>query len=117
MTEHSMSKVGEWVLTGKSGREYPFVVYTRDTDFKALSAIYVMSKRTVKPGSGGGTHYIIYIGQTGDLSDRPLNHHKKACFDREGADHVSIYLVEGGEKKRLEIEADLIEAYDPPCNG
>ncbi len=111
-----MAKVGNGMaVKGKSGQSYSFAVYTRDTEFKALGALYLMSKRTPKP-DGGGSHQFLYIGQTGDLSNRPLNHHKKSCFDKCGADHVSVYL-EPNEKKRLEIETDLIQGNDLPCNG
>jgi hypothetical protein len=55
------------------------------------------------------------VGQTGDLSNRPLNHHKKACFDRHGANALLI-LLESSERSRLAIERDLITALNPPCN-
>jgi hypothetical protein len=110
-----MSKVGEMTLKGESGNDYEFTVYTRDTDFKALGAVYVQSKRTIKSG-GGGSHDLIYVGQTGDLSGRPLNHHKKDCFDKHGSNCVSI-LLEENEKRRLAIETDLINGNKWPCNG
>lgn len=99
------------VLTGKSGAKYSFVVYARAQKFNPVGAIYVMSKRL-----DDGRYSIIYIGQTGDLSSRPLNHHRTACFDKHGADHLLIH-VEQDAKKRLAIETDLIQAYQPPCNG
>ncbi|MBU6449641.1 MAG: GIY-YIG nuclease family protein [Rhodospirillales bacterium] len=111
-----MSKIGEMTLKGVSGKTYIFQVYSRSTEFKALGAVYVMSKRTQKSGESGGTHDFLYIGQTGDLSNRPLNHHKKSCFDRRGADHVSVHII-SDEKQRLNTETDLIRAYSLPCNG
>ncbi len=57
-----MAKISNMILTGKSGRKYDLIVYTRDTTFKALAAVYVMSKR-----NPNGNHDICYIGQTGDL--------------------------------------------------
>ena len=74
----------------------------------------MQSVRTPKAG-GGGSHQFIYVGQTGDLSNRPLNHHKKGCFDRHGANSLLIH-VEANERSRLTIERDLIELLDPPCN-
>src|SRR5437660_399254 len=34
---------------------------------------------------GTGTHTWLYVGETGDLSDRPLSHERKPCFDKNGA--------------------------------
>jgi len=97
-------------LTGKSGAIYSFVGYARTQKFNPVGAIYVMSKRLENKNLS-----LIYIGQTGDLSKRPLNHHRTACFDRHKADLLLIY-VENDDKKRLAIETDLIQAYDCPCN-
>jgi len=115
MTEFNVPKLGEIALTGESGQTYTFTVYTRETDFYALGAVYLMSKRTSKLGGEGATHAFIYIGQTGDLSDRPLNHHKTECFDKHGANCVSVYL-ESDEKKRFAVETDLVRKNKPPCN-
>jgi hypothetical protein len=110
-----MPKFGTIELKGASGRKWSFTAYPRETEFRAVGAVYVQSVRT-KKADGGGSHEFIYAGQTGDLSDRPLNHHKKACFDRHGANCLLIYQ-EDNEKTRLAIEADLIENYKFPCNG
>jgi hypothetical protein len=109
-----MAKITTITLTGKSGTTYELGFYPRSDTFKALGAVYVQSKRTLKP-DGTGNHDMIYVGQTGDLSSRPLNHERKACFDKHGADHLLLYLEEN-EKKRFEIETDLRQAYDPVCN-
>jgi len=106
-----MASLGTITLTGKSGDEYAFNIYARSTDFKAIGAVYVMSRV-----NDNGRYAIIYIGQTGDLSDRPLNHHKSACFDKHKADKVLVH-AESKESTRLNIETDLVRAYDPTCNG
>ena len=109
-----MAKLGKIELKGASGNSWSFDVYPRDTEFKAVGATYVQSVRTAKP-NGSGSHDFIYVGQTGDLSNRPLNHHKKTCFDRHGANALLI-LVENSERTRLSIERDLINSLKPPCN-
>ena len=111
-----MSKIGTMTLTGGSGKKYQFNVYPLDTEFKALGAVYYISKRTKKADDTGGTHEQIYIGETGDLSDRFDNHHKEECFAIYEANCVSIHQ-ESDERTRLDIESDLIDPYDPPCNG
>jgi hypothetical protein len=112
--EADVAKLGTIDLKGASGASWTFDVYPRETTFRALGAVYVQSVRTPKAG-GGGSHQFIYVGQTGDLSNRPLNHHKKGCFDRHGANALLIY-VEGSERTRLAIERDLINSLKPPCN-
>jgi len=105
-----MANLGNISLTGKSNTAYSFAIYPRSQEFKAIGVIYVMAKKT-----NGSSYSLIYIGQTGDASKRPFNHHRKDCFDRNGADHV-LLLVESAEKRRLEIETDLIQNYSTPCN-
>ncbi len=101
-------------LTGVSGTDYEFTIYTSADNFKAVGGVYCMSKRTVNK-EGKGEHATIYIGQTGDLSTRFDDHHKQKCFDKHGANRISIHLV-SDKKKREAIEEDLIKAYQPPCN-
>ena len=57
----------------------------------------------------------IYIGQTGDLSERFDSHHAMDCIDREGATHIHVHLNSSAEETRREEERDLIDSYDPPC--
>ena len=109
-----MARLSTMTLTGASGAEYAFNVYPRSDTFKALGAVYFMSVRTVKT-DGTGSHTWVYVGETGDLSKRPLNHHRKACFDRQGANALLIH-AQSDRSTRLAIETDLREAYDPPCN-
>jgi hypothetical protein len=109
-----LARLGTINLKGASGASWTFEVYRRDTAFRALGAVYVQSVRRQK-ADGGGSHQFIYVGQTGDLSNRPLNHHKKGCFDRAGANALLIY-VEANERTRLAIERDLTASLDPPCN-
>jgi len=97
------------VLTGASGKKYTFYVYPWGTEFKAVGGVYAVLK------NNGSTNSVIYIGQTGDLSERFDNHHKKDCFRRHGATHIAAF-VEGNEQARLAAESDLIAAYNPPCN-
>jgi hypothetical protein len=109
-----MPKLATISFTGKSGRKYEFTVYSRDTEFKDLGAVYFMTKRVVDK-DGKATHDEIYVGQTDSLKRRPLNHERKPCFDKHKADCVCVYLEEE-KKTRLAIETDLRERYDPPCN-
>src|SRR6266436_986834 len=79
--EAVVAKFGTIKLKGASGKSWTFDVWPRDTEFNALGVVYVQSVRTRK-ADGTRTHRFIYVGQTGDLSHRPLNHHMKGCVDR-----------------------------------
>lgn len=108
-----MTKHGTLTLTGQSGTEYPFNVYSLDSYFGEVSAVYVVTKRYMK--GDNYSHTIIYIGQTDNLKERFDNHHKQVCFDENDANTLCVHQ-ELSEKTRLTIETDLIEAYSPSCN-
>lgn len=104
-----MAKETTVTLKGVSGRSYDFDVYPWGTSFKPVGAVYTVLKKN-------GTNFsILYIGQTGDLSERFNNHHKRPRFDRNGKTHIGIHL-ESAESRRFDIETDLVRNYSPVCN-
>lgn len=109
-----MAECGTPTFTGTSGEKYEFTAFSRNTKFKAVGAVYFMTRR-LKRSEGGFRHAHIYVGETENLSKRPLNRQRKVCFDKKGANCVCIYL-ESSESKRLKIAAGLRNKYDPPCN-
>jgi excinuclease UvrABC nuclease subunit len=70
----------------------------------------------LRKGYQNGNYDVLYVGQTGDLSERFDNHHKKPCLDRNRKTHVAA-MVEPSEARRLSVEADLIRKYHPNCNS
>lgn len=94
-------------LRGKSGTSYDFDVYPWGQQFNPVGAVYVVLQT---PADG-----IIYVGQTGDLSERFEAHHKTACFQLHGRRYIGVH-AESSEQWRFAIEADLIANYRPPCN-
>ena len=102
-------------FVGKSGTKYTFYIYPLNATFKAVGGVYVFTKATQAAG-GGETHKVIYVGQTGDLSSRFTDHHKQPCIDRNGANRICV-RAEASEATRLAIEKDLVDNYNPPCNG
>jgi len=96
---------------GASGTAYEFEVHAWGTQLRAIGGVYLVLK---KPPSDD--YKVLYVGQTGDLSERFDNHHKESCFTRNGRTHIGA-RVEESEARRLAIEADLIRKYSPPCNG
>jgi excinuclease UvrABC nuclease subunit len=92
--------------TGISGTTHTFTRYPLNTSFTAVGGVYLILKQD----------NLLYVGQTGDLSARFNDHHKEACWTRHGADGMAVIGV-SLERDRLRIEKDLIDNYDPPCNG
>ena len=56
-----------------------------------------------------------YVGETDDLEDNFMFHRKQTCFDKKGATHICVHLDSAGESRKAK-EADLLAAYDWPCN-
>ena len=112
--EEKMGELSTVMFKGVSGSQYNFRVYTWDTTFKAVGAVYVVTRRYLQ----NGRYYYdnIYVGQTGDLSERFDDHHKAFCFRNHRANCICVH-VEGNRSHRLAIETDLIRALRPPCNN
>ena len=108
-----MSKLSTISFKGESNKSYSFNVYTLDSNFNEIPAVYVVTNRSKSKDSY--SHTTIYIGHTDNLKERFENHHKQACFDKHDANALCIHQ-ESSEKQRLAIESDLIEAKNPPCN-
>ena len=108
-----MPKLGTVSLKGRSEKAYEFAVYPRADVFKPLGAVYVLAKRIPRPQ--GGDYTWVFLGQTADISKRPFDETHKACIDRHEANSVCL-LIESDAAARRAIEADLAQAYDPPCN-
>jgi hypothetical protein len=100
---------------GISGNSYTFNVHPWGVSLRSIGGVYVVTRAKPKL-QGGRNHDVLYVGQTGDLSERFDNHHKADSFRRHGATDLCA-MTEQSEKTRLAIEADLIAGYNPPCNG
>ncbi|MGB3313250.1 MAG: hypothetical protein WBB85_02465 [Albidovulum sp.] len=108
-----MSKVGTVAFTGQSGTEYGFDVYSVDTQFNDVSAVYAMSTR--KNDSGTYKHSVNYIGESGELGTRLAEHEKWPCATTHGTNAICVHRI-NGDTARLKVEADLRARYNPPCN-
>lgn len=109
-----MAELEKVIFAGGSGTRYNFTAYSNDTDFNPVGAVYVITKR-YQNNKDGYSYSIIYIGQTGDLSERFDDHHKSSCFSKYNANSICIFPEEN-EQRRLDIESDLLDNYSPPCN-
>jgi len=111
-----MAYKGNITYQGASGKDYIFKVYEKSTTFNDVGAVYLITKSQYKKAKDRWYHSLIYIGQTQDLSARFDNHHKENCFKEKQYNRICVYRV-NGEKTRLKVEKDLLDNYDPPCNG
>ena len=97
-------------LEGESGKEYGFIVYSLEQEYKeGVIAIYAFIKENI-----AGIIEVIYIGQTTDLSQRFINHHKEEKIEEYQATHIAIRIEQ--EDQLDKVEKDLIKKHNPPCN-
>jgi len=106
-----MAKLFTMPFNGESGKQYEFDFYDISSGWHEVTGIYIVayynkSKNTVRS---------IYVGETDNLKNRFLAHHKQTCFDENYA-NVLGWMGEPNEKTRLSIEDDLLKSLKPPCN-
>jgi hypothetical protein len=110
-----MAAIGSLTLTGASGASYTFQIFPWNTTFNPVAAVYVVTKR-LPAENGDFRHDVLYVGETGSLSERFASHHKADAMERRQANCINV-LQERNAEVRLRIEADLIASHNPPCNG
>ena len=96
---------------GASGTSYTYYVYSLPPNFSSQAGNYIFAKR-----DGLGGWKAVYIGQTGDLSQRFGDHHAEACVRRNGATHIHAHL-NAAKIDREREEADLLAAHSTYCNA
>jgi hypothetical protein len=109
-------KYGSITFTGKSGEKYLFDAWSIETRFKALAAVYFVTRRALENTTyNRASHDNIYIGQTANLADPFDTHSRFACFVKYQANCVCVHLLEEQER-RNEVESDLLESHSTHCN-
>ena len=109
-----MGKIADATFKGKFGT-YAFEVYTTDTIFNSVGAVYIFSKRIVGL-DGKGTHTFLYIGQTNSLRERISNHERLPCVRRHGVNCICVHR-DGDANSRQHKEIDLLSVNKTPCNA
>lgn len=101
------------ILQGKSGEKYSgFEIFEKnDDDILECGAIYVFLHK-----KENNKYQILYIGQSKNPERRMSDHEKWPCVTRHGCTHIAIKKTPGGKTVRCNIEKDLIQHYNPPCN-
>ena len=109
-----MEKIADATFEGKFGT-YAFDVFTTDTLFNSVGAVYIFSKRDVGP-DGRATHTFLYIGQTESLKERIPNHEKWHCANNYGVNCICVHS-DNDVNSRLRKEVDLRAVNKTPCNA
>ena len=83
------------------------------------AALYVI----MRPAEEQGSYYIIYVGESGNLSERGFykNHHKYECWiEKAGSEDklfIGIYTMPNStEEERKKLESEILKKTKPPCN-
>ena len=95
---------------GVSGKTYKYWVHSIDTTFKSVSGNYIFARESPEGW------YALYIGETGDLSDRLTTSHEKwDCAVHNGMTHIHAPTSSTSQSDRRDEESDLIERWNPVC--
>ena len=101
------------VLTvyGASRRQYQFEIQPLWDPQPAVPGCYIFTRRETN-----GRYTLIYIGETGNLSERLIDHHKWPCITHYKATNLCVHFTES-KLGAASIEKDLLENYDTLCNA
>jgi hypothetical protein len=100
-------------FTGKSGERYRFQVLPIGTTFKALAAVYVVTKRTFddRTFTTRASHQPLAIGETANLAATFLAKSELKTLAAKGADHICVCAI-ADQARRSRVERDLIEGNE-----
>jgi hypothetical protein len=115
MTEAILADIMTVTATGKSGAMYQFNVYPMGTRHRVAAGVYIFLR--AKPPS---IWEAIYVGETNNFSRRLntdiLTHNAWPRIRNYRPTHVGVLAVNGHPRMRLNIETDLRQSLQPPCN-
>lgn len=107
---------GAITFTGKSGVQYPFHIWSLDTQFKAIGGVYFVTQRKAdKATQLRASHSAIFIGKTDDLAQSFNATPLPDRYVKFGANCLCVHLNSDPER-RAGIEKDLLGAYSTDCN-
>ncbi|MDB5866668.1 MAG: hypothetical protein JWO70_4474 [Betaproteobacteria bacterium] len=98
---------------GKSGERYRFQVLPIGTTFKAVAAVYVVTKRTFddRTFATRASHQPLAIGETVNLAATFLGKSELKTLAAKGANYICVCAV-ADQERRSRIERDLIEGNE-----
>lgn len=91
-----------------------FDVYEQPATPPKKPGVYALVTRNVE--SGRGLIDVLYIGETGDLSDVAIDHPAESCLKEMGFNAIAI-LPEADAEKRSRMVTNLLDARNawPRC--
>jgi hypothetical protein len=108
-----MAKYADIMLAGKSGETYCFQSWPLDTRFRAVGAVFFVTKRVFANGTFRRAHHeVIYIGQTSSMADPLGTVSQLDAFEKHGANCICIYPAPD-ETYRVNMVKDLIASHNP----
>lgn len=109
-------KYGSITFTGKSGERYRFDAWSLETRFRALGAVYFVTKRMQENANyNRACHDSIFIAHTPDLAGEYDTYSRSQRFAKHGANCICILLLEN-EERRVAIANDLLDLHSTHCN-
>ena len=105
------TSLGSIIWYGKSGQGYSFQIYLNTDNVPEKGGIYIFTKRD----ESTKRHTAIYIGKAKSFDSRFYDHHKEDCIKKHGANRLCL-MEEKDDKKRTQIENDLLANYNTSCN-
>lgn len=116
LTKTNMATYGGITFNGKSGEKYYFKAWPLQTRFNPLGAVYFVTKRVFSDKNyRRASHESIFIGQTPDLTVPLATPLQLACFEKQGANCICVF-VDASEERRLAVAQDLLAAHSTTCN-
>ena len=109
-----MSKFGSLILNGKSGSSYSFQTWPLGTQFRAVGAVFFVTKRyhNQKTTFRRANHELIFVGETASMAE-PLGPTALLDdFDKHGANCVCVYASNNPVQRRHIVE-DLVAGQRP----
>ena len=107
---------GSVTFVGKSGDQYHFQVWSLETRFKSVAAVYFVTKRAYDNGTyRRACHDAIYIGETEDLSGSLAAEAQLQRYRKFGANCICVHPL-ADEGRRIAVEQDLLAAHSTHCN-
>jgi hypothetical protein len=108
--------VGYIIFFGRSGEEYRFECWDLETRFRAVGAIYVVTRRRAEgAGYRRAHHETLYIGHVPSLAGLVGTLSPLGAFAQHGANCLCVYAA-STEERRIAIRDDLVAAQQPILN-
>lgn len=109
-------RLGYIIFTGRSGQEYSFECWDLDTRFRAVGAIYIVTRRRAEgAGYRRAHHETLYIGQVPSLASPAGARSPFAAYGQHGANCLCVHAA-STEEGRIAVRDDLVAAHEPILN-